>query len=718
MSIQSVADAHGPEFARGIKRDSPVWAYLAAVYGKGSKEPGVQREATPAPAVAQGTTTEGVQTPTPSPPKAAELPIDPADFGLTLVGKIYEVRPPNMRFARPVTLTMTYTVDDLRVLKNEGAGTPRTAKRPSPPRTEKDGQQTATPGKAAAVAQSPSPSTIAHRPSTIAPLIYEYQPVEQFWRPLACKVDVEKKAVAAQIASVPRYVAFYALLADFSPPSPPRFTAFRSGPHTHDLTVESGPMAVQRGAIALEGEAEPEAKVGLVALAAKGNSQEDLGETPADSDGMFRFENVRLPEGVWQLGAYATDAAGNRSEASSAVAVAFRRQHPKSAKSLEILGPASVSQGQRLVVCLKGEDADPNAANSTLAHVSSSLTDPKGFDLELVETGAATGTYVSTIRVKPNSDPASGEIGALTHEEVITASALPAGFLSTVLRPLSREKRDSITYADRIPPSVPVIRSPSHPSLCQDTFELDQGQWAGRDGMFGAILKVESTGDQNRFLVANCDAWRMRSHLGATGRSSPYSLKEFPVISFDYLLRSGTQQGGTQLDLLAKLQVGQPGWRGVKLTDVRPFYPRFGKVFGAVADDRWHHAEFDLLSMVRKAYPGTSDCVVDELAFMNLDDAGFMRREYGAPGGPYEAYRIDNFRIFRYSDKPDVTFVFGASDENGIAGFSCSLDHDPNTQPDEAVDEVEPLTEKDRESVKVRLGGERESDGKGSGTAQ
>ncbi|MBM4085492.1 MAG: hypothetical protein FJ272_11935, partial [Planctomycetes bacterium] len=110
--------------------------------------------------------------------------------------------------------------------------------------------------------------------------------------------------------------------------------------------------------------------------------------------------------------------------------------------------------------------------------------------------------------------------------------------------------------------------------------------------------------------------------------------------------------------------------------------------------------------------------MVDELAFMNLDDDGFMRREHGGSSGPYEVYRIDNFRIFRYSDKPDATFVFGATDENGIAGFSYCLDHEPNTQPDEALDEVEPLTEKERESVKVRLGGERESAGKDSGTAE
>ncbi|MBM4082073.1 MAG: hypothetical protein FJ278_20370, partial [Planctomycetes bacterium] len=495
---------------------------------------------------------------------------------------------------------------------------------------------------------------------------------------------------------MPRYTAFYALLVDTTPPKPPRFTSLVSGATEHAPPPANDPLLLQRQMLTIAGEAEPLSRVELSLARGNRTGQSHVVHAQAGWDGRFTFDQVKLSEGAWRLSARATDAAGNKSQVSQPVSIEFRRGHPARVESLRFLGAPKPSQGGRLVVELKGQDASPGIADSAVVRVASAVTDPSGFDLELTETGVATGTFLGAFWLSERTDALTSELAALKQGELVTV-AEPGG------------KRISVAYSDHTPPTTPVIQSPSHPSLCQDTFEGHTEDWRRRDGPFGAALEVAGDG-ANRVLVFHCEASDMRSHLGATARASPYSLKEFPVMAFDYLLRSRPDRWGTQLDLLARLQVALPGWRGVKLTDLMPYFPRIGKVFGAVADDKWHHAEFDLLSMVRKAHPGTSDCVVDELAFMNLDDAGFMRREYGAPGGPYEAYRIDNFRIFRYSDKPDVTFVFGATDENGIAGFSCSLDHEPNTQPDEAVDEVEPLTEKDRESVKVRLGGERESD--------
>ncbi|MBM4044308.1 MAG: hypothetical protein FJ279_04275, partial [Planctomycetes bacterium] len=659
VSIQSVSDAHGREYAKGV----PKKTHRATTNPLRGKPDDIGR------GDAGGEGEEMTKLHETSPrvvTKAVELPIAPADFNLTLVGKIYEIRPPRARFARPVTLTMTYANDDLKAMEQEIGD-----------------------------------KTRANR-QVLDPLIYEYQPVEQIWRQLPCTTDPEKKVVTAQVTELPRYVAFYALLADTTPPDTPRFTKIMSGPNEQSPSTANPPVILHRQALTITGVSEPLSRVALSYGTAGTTTQMPLATTHTDADGNFSFDRLSLPEGNWRLEATATDQAGNRGKPSAALAIHFYRQHPSAVQSAEFLGVQNPSHGTRLAVRLKGQDSDPTTVNSTVARVASSATDPTGFDLELVETGAATGVYVGVVTISASTNPADSRLAAMSHGESVTASV--------------RGLTVAATYQDRTPPSTPVLLSPSHPSLCQDTFELGNTGWEARDGVFGAVPELSGERD-NAFLRFTANVPGMRSHWGATARSTPYAVRTFPVLAFDYAL-APLGMGGLQLDLLARLQVGQPGWRGIKLSDQRPFFPQIGKFFGVKADGFWRHAELNLLSIVAHAYPGTGDCVVDELAFMNLDDDGFMRREHGGSSGPYEVYRIDNFRIFRYSDKPDATFVFGATDENGIAGFSYCLDHEPNTQPDEALDEVEPLTEKERESVKVRLGGERESAGKDSGTAE
>ncbi|MBM4046021.1 MAG: hypothetical protein FJ279_12965 [Planctomycetes bacterium] len=633
--------------------------------------------------------------------KSDELPLDPAAFGLIQVGRIYEVRPPGVVFARPVALSMIYSDDDLKALRTTevtestekgGASVPLAepaicpgeialhSTAPNPKSQIENPKSNVASSRAHPLTGSPAhirpvePSTIGHKPSTILPLIYEYAPVEQLWRALPCKVDAEKKTVSAEITSVPRYVAFYALLADTTPPQPPRLTVRVTPTTHHSLLTTHQPLLVCRQSVSIEGQAEPGCRVELSVVPGTEHRQVRLRRTlqsaQADIAGRFAFDQVQLSEGVNQVAAVAIDDAGNRSEPCTRLRVELKRGGPTKVASLEILGPRQAVRDDRLLVCLKGQDSDANATNSVAVRVASSLTDPKGFDLELVETGPATGTYVGMLRVGETTNGRMGELAALKQGEAIAATA-------------ANGNRASLTYGDRVPPSAPIIHSPTHPIRWQDTFETGMGEWTGRDGPYGAQMSAERDGD-NAFLSVRAPAEQQQSSLGATVRSTPFSLKDAPFVAFDYRVTKGVM-----IDLFARFQSPAWGWKAVNLTHRMPFYPQIGRAFGASPDGQWRHAEFNLLGMVRRGHPGIADSAVAELAFMNIHLTGFSGREYGRVATRGEAYAIDNFRVFKPSDKPDVTFVFGATDENGIAGFSYVLDHEPNTVPDEQLDDVE-----------------------------
>jgi hypothetical protein len=191
--------------------------------------------------------------------------------------------------------------------------------------------------------------------------------VAQFWRALPCKVDTEKKLVSAEITWTPRYLAFYALLVDTTPPKPPRFTALACGGHR--VTETQKPVPIQRQAIALEGEAEPLSTIELAITGKDARQTRRLATVQAEWDGRFAFDQVVVPEGAWRLHATATDGAGNKSEPSTPIPVTFHRQHPTLVGSLSVVGLPKRSHGDRGVVGLAGQDADPTSVNPNPASI-------------------------------------------------------------------------------------------------------------------------------------------------------------------------------------------------------------------------------------------------------------------------------------------------------------------------------------------------------------
>ena len=516
------------------------------------------------------------------------------------IGKIYEFRPPRTNFTKPVTFTMSYSDD---MLHANGKTIPE----------KKLG-------------------------------IYAYQPVEQYWKYVPCKLIAEQNTLVAKITSVTRYVAYFCILADLKAPETPALAPL--------------PKSVEANEIDLNGTAEPGCKVEVFV------GENLVATARADDAGRFTADHVALRKGSNTLRARAVDAAGNASPYCPPILVRYMPHPPKRVKSVQILGTYYAMQEDRFLVKLVGEDSNPNV-NTCMAHVFSSATDPKGIDLLLRETEPTSGIYVGLFQVKRQSNQERSQIGALRDGEIITAFSLA-----------DPSKRDTQPYKDMTPPTAPRIWSPTHPSHCQWTFENTGsgrlGEWRTLDGKYGAaVTRIEDY--QNCYLELSKQA--RKSHLGAVAIEKPFPLDKFPILAFDYCF-----DPWVRIDLLVNLK--GIGWRNVNLTDERThYYERIGKVFGIVRDGRWQHAEVDLLGLARRAYPGRAEYVAEGIQFVNWDKTGALRMSFGASGLRPISYQIDNFALLAYSSKSDVEFRWEAQDEDGIAGYSFCLDHSRKMMP-------------------------------------
>ena len=571
----------------------------------------------------------------------------PQDY--TICGPIYEFRPPNLSCLHPVTLTMRYGEED--VTPRLHAWLDDWIERGSKPGLDE--------GRIASPTQRdgvPTPSKLA---------IYEFQPVDEIWRRLESTVNTEARQVSTEIIRVSRYVAYLALLGDVRAPDAPVLHIKEAASAYHGRKAGNGSATkVSVGRITVEARAEPYARIAL-----RSRPLSHSWTANCDTDGIASFTGLELKEGLNVFTAEATDGAGNTSQPSAPVHVALERRGPRKVYGLRILGTTDISTGDRCVVCARGQDQDPDHANSCLARVHSTVTDSEGFDLELVETTRDSGIYVGILKIAAATDIAKSQLGARCHNEVIEARV--RGVPS---------RRATIAYVDRSPPGCPEILCPTHPSVCQDTFEADPvlgNEWQERDSPYGGRIVVRSE-ISNRYLEVWSQSPGHRNSLGVWCRRTPYAASQFPVLGFDYRMMPGAR---------ADLAITPGGrWRGplgVALNDDHPCYPRMGKVCNFRADYTWRHAEARLGMMLARACRETSEHVVNAVSIIDVDCPDFMRRTFGSQGGNYLAYSIDNFRVLAYSQERNAVFEFRAADHNGIAAYSYALDHRANTQPDE-----------------------------------
>jgi hypothetical protein len=216
---------------------------------------------------------------------------------------------------------------------------------------------------------------------------------------------------------------------------------------------------------------------------------------------------------------------------------------------------------------------------------------------------------------------------------------------------------------------VAEVRSLSHPSMAQDTFEADLGAWHSPDDS-ARLTRDNTTAASGAYSLKITNA-RIGGPFDAQLATEPISTGQRLVVSFDYNLPPDVR-----VDLLVQFLLnGDPfdGWRTLGLTDLDSNLPRLGRLPDIRADGRWHHLEFALSDTLGQ----DPRLQKSEVAAFGFGDRGRLTNPRGA------SFSIDNFVLTRPA-RGKVRFTWEAADETGITGYSFVLDDRPDTLPPEA----------------------------------
>ncbi|NQT17339.1 MAG: hypothetical protein HQ582_31585, partial [Planctomycetes bacterium] len=478
--------------------------------------------------------------------------------------------------------------------------------------------------------------------------IYQYDAPLKQWIALPSHVDLDNESVSTTVSEVLPHLALYVLLADMDPPAAP-------------ILEDEVPDVVYRKTLYVKGKAEPHA---IASINLNGNIIEEV----CDQHGGFA-PKVQLKPGENKLVAYCRDRVGNQSPPTPEHTIVLDYKHPDEVQKIEILEHPP-GQHSKLLVKVSGTGRSEEQ-DATLVRIFSDQTDPRGLIIEAIETKGTSGIYTAHFQVGSTTDDAEAVIAAKVDGETIVAAWGQD-------EKICAER----TYRDRAPPSSPVIACEGR--LCWSSFDDGTSrileQWQPVDGEYGAKLSIE-TEDGNAFLRSR--PGRERGHMGLLAWAVPYSVRDYPIVSFDF--RAATK---ATVDMLIWLEKYGP--RGIALTDEEPFYARVGKFHGVKADGAWHHAEINLFSALHERFPDQEDFIVTRIEVADWDggDRIFGTKFFGSSARAGCFYDIDNFAISNPHSMGSFgipTFTWSADDDSGIAGYSWLLDDKPNSMPDEKI---------------------------------
>ncbi len=209
--------------------------------------------------------------------------------------------------------------------------------------------------------------------------------------------------------------------------------------------------------------------------------------------------------------------------------------------------------------------------------------------------------------------------------------------------------RVRIWYSDERPPSVvrkpdvrwtqlaPTERPADAPEILDD-FEQGIGEWQPRDATTPVLLerdtKVAASGGASLRITNQEDGGPFTVEAVTT----PFSIENWPELSFDYRLSPGTR---VSLYLLIDRK-----WHAVALTGEQTAWdkvPVIGEIADASADGQWHHAQIDLLAGLHAVNPSLSNATVSQIVFSPPWESYAL---CGIGGNAFgTSYWIDNFRI-------------------------------------------------------------------------
>ena len=221
---------------------------------------------------------------------------------------------------------------------------------------------------------------------------------------------------------------------------------------------------------------------------------------------------------------------------------------------------------------------------------------------------------------------------------------------------------------DGDPPTPPALRALSMPVKVLEDFQVGNGAWRNRRGNdWGAEVKRVWRDEQSGDYCLQLLAQRQNSYFDAIALDRLYDLRQFPLISFDYLMPEPVK---VNMQVLIN-----KNWFEIVMTAPKHSYRELGRLADVKADNAWHHAAIDLLTMAEKALPNAKKLVVQSIT---VGDPARSNNRKNA------RWFIDNFMISAWG-APDAELEWRSEDITGVAGYSVVFDRKMQTVPTQQV---------------------------------
>jgi len=249
---------------------------------------------------------------------------------------------------------------------------------------------------------------------------------------------------------------------------------------------------------------------------------------------------------------------------------------------------------------------------------------------------------------------------------VLTELPTPEAIYGLVIDPSSTRRSHAPTLAAQLEPLKPAAPG----VLVRDTFEDGLGRWKSRDRLVGSSISRDNqvTPDGTYCLQIVNDSFG--GSFSCTVLDQPFDIREYPVMSFDYRVPTGTK---TDFYLLVGGRWYNLGFAddpmNFRNADVN--IAGLGCIPDVQADNRWHSASINLYDLLRQK---TRNTQVDAVVMADWDVPAYMKLDFGR-NIRGATYYIDNFSISAQAaaTAPEVMAVDsfdGAAGRNEFGGTS------------------------------------------------
>jgi hypothetical protein len=220
---------------------------------------------------------------------------------------------------------------------------------------------------------------------------------------------------------------------------------------------------------------------------------------------------------------------------------------------------------------------------------------------------------------------------------------------------------------------LPRISSPTHPLFANDFEQSWEGLSAVQEKR--TVLALDPTTSSSGKVSLKVTNTQSGNDLAIRLVGSRFNARQTPLLRFDYCFPPGLK-----LNVYAQIQRAK---HAIVLTgEEAPVEGAavLGRIPNAVADGRWHTAEFNLREGLQAAYPNARELWVDQLLLANFEPSLYYASA-GLGGTPWGvSFHLDRFSlsgvggpvaILRWSSPPEVRFTH----------YTYCLDRQPNTDP-------------------------------------